>query len=212
MKRTLFLLAWLFSVCLPAQEIMTVAESSDYAKTSLYDDVMNFLHQVQKKSDLIKILPLATSSEGRLIPLVVLSKEKISRPADLQMVGKPAVLVMANIHAGEIEGKEASLMLIRDIALGKLAGLLDTQVLLFVPIFNADGNDKLGHNRHDLGPELAGVRFNGQNLDRSLRPGDAFQFLGSGAGRGHAYYQRFLSSGTGNLFDLAQSQQLRKTA
>ena len=165
MKRMLVLLVWLLSVCLPAGDIMTVAESSNYIKTSLYDDVMNFLYQVQKRSDLVKILPLATSSEGRLIPLVVLSREKVSRPADLQMVGKPAVLIMANIHAGEVEGKEASLMLIRDIALGKLSGLLDSQVLLFIPIFNADGNDKLGHNRRDLGPELAGVRPNGQNLD-----------------------------------------------
>ncbi len=126
---------------------------------------MDFLYQVQKGSDLVKILPLTTSSEGRLVPLVVLSREKVSRPVDLRMVGKPAVLIMANIHAGEVEGKEASLMLIRDIALGKLPGILDTQVLLFIPIFNADGNEKLGHNRRDLGPELAGVRYNGQNLD-----------------------------------------------
>ena len=166
MKRMISILAiCLMSCLLPAQEILTVAESSGYTKTSLYDDVMNFLYQVQKKSDLVKILPLTTSSEGRMVPLVVLSKDRISRPGDLATYGKPAVLVMANIHAGEIEGKEASLMLIRDIALGRFAGLLDTQALLFVPIFNADGNDKLGHNRRDLGPELAGVRFNGQNLD-----------------------------------------------
>jgi hypothetical protein len=161
----LLLSVLLFSCLLPAQDILTVAESSNYLKTSLYEDVMSFLYQVQKRSDLIKILPLTTSSEGRLIPLVVLSKEKVSRPSDLQMVGKPAVLIMANIHAGEVEGKEASLMLIREIALGRLSGLLDSQVLLFIPIFNADGNDKLGHNRRDLGPDLAGVRFNGQNLD-----------------------------------------------
>jgi hypothetical protein len=166
MKRAIILImVLLFSCLLPAEEILTVAESSNYTKTSLYDDVMNFLYQVQKRSDLLKILPLTTSSEGRLIPLVVLSREKVGRPVDLGMVGKPAVLVMANIHAGEVEGKEASLMLIRDIALGKLSGLLDSQVLLFIPVFNADGNDKLGHNRHDLGPELAGVRYNGQNLD-----------------------------------------------
>jgi hypothetical protein len=166
MKRMIFILAiCLLSSLLPAQEILTVAESSEYAKTSLYSDVMNFLYQVQKRSDLVKILPLTISSEGRMVPLVVLSKDRICRPGDLATYGKPAVLVMANIHAGEVEGKEASLMLIRDIALGCFAGLLDTQVLLFVPIFNADGNDKLGHNRHDLGPELAGVRFNGQNLD-----------------------------------------------
>ena len=166
MKRAITLIiVILFAFLLPAQEILTVAESSDYAKTSLYDEVMSFLYRVQKQSDLVKILPLTTSSEGRLIPLVVLSKEGVSRPVDLQTAGKPAVLIMANIHAGEVEGKEASLMLIRDIALGRLHGLLDSQVLLFIPIFNADGNDKLGHNSHDLGPELAGVRFNGQNLD-----------------------------------------------
>ncbi len=166
MKRTILLIiVFLFSFLLPAEEILTVAESSDYTKTSLYDDVMSFLYRVQKRSDQVKILTLAISSEGRLVPLVVLSKDKISRPSDLAAYGKPAVLVMANIHAGEIEGKEASLMLIRDIAFGKFAGLLDTQALLFIPIFNADGNDKLGRNRRDLGPELAGVRFNGQNLD-----------------------------------------------
>lgn len=166
MKRTISLLAiCLLSLLLPADGILTVAESSDYAKTSLYDDVMKFLYQVQKTSDQVKILPLAFSSEGRMIPLVVVSREKVSRPGDLALVGKPAVLVMANIHAGEVEGKEASLMLIRDIAFGKFTGLLDSQVLLFIPIFNADGNEKLGRNRRDLGPELAGVRYNGQNLD-----------------------------------------------
>jgi len=166
MKRaTILLSALLFFNLLTAQDILTVAESSNYTKTSLYEDVMSFLYQVQKRSDLVKILTLTTSSEGRRVPLVVLSKEKVSRPSDLRTAGKPAVLIMANIHAGEVEGKEASLMLIRDIALGKFPGLLDGQVLLFIPIFNADGNDKLGHNRRDLGPELAGVRFNGQNLD-----------------------------------------------
>jgi len=166
MKRAIFLILILwFASLLTAQDILTVAESSNYMKTSMYDDVMNFLYQVQKQSDLVKILPLTTSSEGRLIPLVVLSKERASRPVDLRTAGKAAVLIMANIHAGEIEGKEASLMLIRDIALGKLSSLLDHQVLLFIPVFNADGNDKLGHNRRDVGPELAGVRFNGQNLD-----------------------------------------------
>jgi hypothetical protein len=161
----LFAAISLLAFILPAQEIQTKAESSDYRETSLYSEVMQFLYQVQTRSELVKILPLATSSEGRMIPLVVLSKDKVSRPGDLRSSGKPAVLVMANIHAGEVEGKEASLMLIRDIALGRLQGLLETQTLLFLPIFNADGNEKLGRNRRDLGPELAGVRANGQNLD-----------------------------------------------
>lgn len=166
MKRSLFFLALCLPLALAAQgDMLTVAERTDYAKTSLYADVIDFLHQVQRASDQVKILPLATSTEGRMIPLVVLSKDKVSRPGDLRSSGKPAVLVMANIHAGEVEGKEASLMLIRDIALGRLNGLLEAQTLLFLPIFNADGNERLGRNRRDLGPELAGVRANGQNLD-----------------------------------------------
>jgi hypothetical protein len=72
---------------------------------------------------------------------------------------------MANIHAGEVEGKEACQMLIRDVALGDLGTLLDSQVILVIPIFNADGNEKLGKNRRDKGPELAGERANGQGLD-----------------------------------------------
>jgi hypothetical protein len=166
MKRaTIFLSAVLLFCSLPAQDILTVAESSQYTKTSLYQDVMDFLFQVQKKSPGVKILTLTTSSEGRLVPLVVLSRENVRCPSDLRTVNMPAVLIMANIHAGEVEGKEASLMLIRDIAAGKFPALLDGQVLLFIPIFNADGNDKLGRNRRDLGPELAGVRHNGQYLD-----------------------------------------------
>ncbi len=158
-----------------------------------------------------------------MVPLVVLSKDKVGRPGDLALYGKPAVLVMANIHAGEVEGKEASLMLIRDIALGRFPGLLDTQVLLFIPIFNADGNDKLGHNRRDLGPELAGVRFNGQNLDLNrdylklespggAGPGRPVQRLGPGADRGHAHHQRLLPPRAGDLFDPAQPQQRQGAA
>ncbi len=148
-----------------AAEPVTVVETTDYARTSLYPDVIAFLDQVAKSSERVEITPLAVSTEGRMIPLVVLSQERVRTPAELRATGKPAVLVMANIHAGEIEGKEACLMLIREVASGRLASLLEHQVILVIPIFNADGNDKLGHNRHDKGPELAGIRSNGQGLD-----------------------------------------------
>jgi hypothetical protein len=100
-----------------------------------------------------------------MVPLVILSQERVRTPSELRAIGKPAVLIMANIHAGEVEGKEACQMLIREVANGRLAGLLDHQVILVIPIFNADGNDKLGKNRQDNGPEVAGVRYNGQSLD-----------------------------------------------
>lgn len=143
----------------------TVAEESNFMKTSLYADVMDFIYDAEAKSPAVKVVPLATSTENRLIPLVVVSKEGITTPRHMSLFNKQSVLILANIHAGEIEGKEACLMLLRDVVNKKLDHILDKHVLLVVPIFNADGNDKLGKNRGDDGPELAGIRANGQSLD-----------------------------------------------
>jgi hypothetical protein len=148
-----------------AVEPRTVVEATGFARTSLYEEVVALVQQVAASSDLVAVTQLATTAEGRAVPLVILSRERVRTPAELRATGKPAVLVMANIHAGEVEGKEACQMLIREVASGRLARLLDHQVVLVIPIFNADGNDKLGANRHDKGPEVAGVRHNGQSLD-----------------------------------------------
>ncbi len=151
---------------LHSSEPLTVAEKTDYTRTSLYVDVMDFIYEVQRSSDFVRIVSLCTSTEGRTVPMVILSSEGTGSTYELSATGKPVVLIQANIHAGEIEGKEACLMLIRDIACGKLAALLENQVILVVPNLNADGNEKLAEgNRRDNGPKLAGRRANGQNLD-----------------------------------------------
>jgi hypothetical protein len=79
------------------------------------------------------------------------------------------VYVQANIHAGEVEGKEAAQMLLRDLTLGPLAPLLDSLVLLVVPIYNVDGNEALApgdtNRPGQNGPALVGRRANGQGLD-----------------------------------------------
>jgi hypothetical protein len=153
------------SVELFPADLITAAERSNFEKTSAYNDVMAFLFEAQEKSEKMKVLRLTTSTEGRMIPLAVLSNEGVKNSLELKLTGKPAVLVMANIHAGEVEGKESTQMLIREIITDKLPGILDNQVILVIPIFNVDGNEKFGDNRRDNGPELAGVRFNGQHLD-----------------------------------------------
>ena len=143
----------------------TAAERSNYEQTSTYDEVMDFLFEAQKRSDKINIIRFATTTEGRMIPLAIISNEGIKSPNELKLTAKPAVLIMANIHAGEVEGKEAIQMLIREIVAGQCGDIPDNQVILALPIFNADGNDKFGKNRHDNGPAQAGVRFNGQQFD-----------------------------------------------
>ncbi len=161
----ILLIIYFISLGLFPSDLITEAERSNFQKTSDYNDVMAFLFEAQKQSNRIRVIRLTTSYEGRMIPLAVISNEGIKSPRELRLIDKPAVLIMANIHAGEVEGKEAALMLLRDIVFQKTEKILDHQVILVIPIFNADGNEKFGHNRRDNGPELAGVRYNGQHLD-----------------------------------------------
>jgi|WetSurMetagenome_2_1015567.scaffolds.fasta_scaffold117199_2 hypothetical protein len=146
----------------------TVAESTDYDATSRYADVMAFIRQLQRLSPLVRVETLCASAEGRDVPLLVVGKPVPASPNALHSDPRIVVYIQANIHAGEVEGKEASLMLVRDIVLDPGAPYLDKIVLVVAPIFNADGNERISpENRSDQpGPKQGvGVRHNGQNLD-----------------------------------------------
>jgi len=147
---------------------LTVAESSDYAATSRYADVMAFVRELQRLSPLVRVETLCESPEGRAVPLLVIGRPVPASPYGLKADKRMVVYIQANIHAGEVEGKEASLMLARDVVLGPAGVCLDNLVLLIAPIFNADGNERISpENRtHQPGPaQGVGVRPNGQNLD-----------------------------------------------
>ena len=146
----------------------TVAESSDFTATSRYADVMKFIEELQQMSSLLRVETLCVSTEGRKIPLLVIGKPVPSSPLALQRDKRAVIYIQANIHAGEIEGKEATLMLARNILLQEKPPYLDNLVILIAPIFNADGNEKISPNnrRRQAGPEKGvGIRYNGQNLD-----------------------------------------------
>jgi hypothetical protein len=151
----------------PTASLKTTAESTAYAATSTYADVMSFVRELQKLSPLIHVEWICTSAEGKPVPLLVIGKPAPLEPLALRSDKKIVVYIQANIHAGEVEGKEASLMLARDILLDPKLPYLDKVVLLIAPIFNADGNDKMSpdNRRGQKGPEKAGVRHNGMNLD-----------------------------------------------
>ncbi|HSI72268.1 MAG TPA: M14 family metallopeptidase, partial [Fimbriimonas sp.] len=89
--------------------------------------------------------------------------------AEARRLGKPIVFIQANIHAGEVEGKEAILAVLRRHSQAGPSGLLGKIVLLVAPIYNADGNEKFApveQNRPSQnGPNTVGVRANGQGLD-----------------------------------------------
>ena len=160
----------LLNIATSAQDnsLKSRAELTNYQDTSRYDDVLRFFGELQKQSPLVRVQSFGTSVEGRALPLVTLSDPPISDPRDARASGKPIVFVFANIHAGEVEGKEAMQHLARRTVLGDMRPLLDKLIILIAPIYNADGNEKINvMNRTAQNGPLGGVgvRENSKGLD-----------------------------------------------
>lgn len=149
-----------------SDDLITTAEKSNFVKTSSHADVMNFIRAIQAKSSQIKVSSIGKSTLGKDIPLVILSKNGIGTPEEAK--GKFVTYIQANIHGGEVEGKEAMMMMMRDILLGNNGFLLDNQVILITPVYNTDGNDKMAKGTRpsqEDSPLEPGERENGQGLD-----------------------------------------------
>src|SRR6185369_8083096 len=147
--------------------ISTVAETSNYLSTLYYDDVMSFIAVIQQLDPGILVETFARTNEGRALPLVIVGPPGVIDPASARATGLPVVFVMANIHAGEVEGKEAAQMFLRDLATSHRK-LRDDLVFLVAPIYNADGNERMSpdHRPTQLGPLNGyGTRENAQGLD-----------------------------------------------
>lgn len=153
----------------PASYPRTRAERTNYLETSRYADVRQFLDSLTKLRAPIVVGSIGKTNEGRDIPYVIASRPLVSTPEQAKALGRPIVYVQANIHAGEIEGKEALLALVRDLTFSAAPNALDSIVLIAVPIYNADGNERFAsqsvNRREQNGPEMVGTRANAQNLD-----------------------------------------------
>ncbi len=142
--------------------LLTRAEATRYEETSRHADVMAFLAGLQAKGDRrLHVSSFGVSPQGRELPLLVLSAHGATTPEGARKLGLPVVLIISGIHAGEVEGKEGCLMLVRDLLDGK-PGLDADQILadltlVVVPLFNPDGNDAIDPgNRHLYLPKLTG--------------------------------------------------------
>lgn len=147
---------------------LTVAEKSDFKATSKHADVVAFCELLAKDSPVVRLGELGTSHEGRKLPLLILADPPVATAAEAAKSNKLVVFAMGNIHAGEVDGKEALLMLARDLATAKDRSLFQHVVLVVCPIFNADGNDKIEktNRTHQSGPaDGVGVRANAQGFD-----------------------------------------------
>jgi len=152
-------------VAKPDDPWITPAEKTGLTDTPNYEETIAYLQNLAAASPLISVHEFGRTSLGRPLYVVVAAKERASEAARTN--GRPTLLVQGGIHAGEIDGKDAGLMLLRDIALRGKASLLDTANLLFVPVFNVDGHERSSpHNRpNQRGPVHQGWRTTAQNLN-----------------------------------------------
>src|SRR5688572_3578843 len=149
-------------------DMRTRAEITNYVETSTYADVTRVIDGLVSTSPLVHTESFGKTEEGRDLPLMVISDPKVETPAAARKLGRPLVFVQANIHAGEVEGKEAVLMLARRLVSGDLRQLTRQLVILIAPDYNADGNEKVNvMNRTAQNGPVAGVgtRENSKGLD-----------------------------------------------
>ena len=149
-------------------ELQTCAELSYFDETTRYVEVMSFLRAAVLISDRLHLTEFGYTTEGRRLPLLVYGDLWDATAEEVVQAGKTRVFIQANIHAGEVCGKEALLMLIRELASGEHSAWADSLVLLMAPIYNADGNERISlYNRPRQHGPVGGMgqRSNAQGFD-----------------------------------------------
>ena len=158
-------------------EWLTHAEKTDYRETPRYAETIEYSKRLDQASPLIKFQSFGKSGEGRELPLLIATEGGTFTPEAARQAGKAVILIQACIHAGEPDGKDAGLALLRDIAITKTQpGLLKNLVVLFIPIYNTDGHERVSpYNRiNQDGPAEMGWRTTStyQNLNRDYMKAD----------------------------------------
>ncbi len=152
-----------------AADLSTIAERSAWQRTGRYDEVVKLCADFQKAyPKAVKCIAFGRTPEGRTMHALVVSRKGAFTPQAAKRHGLPVVLVQGGIHAGEIDGKDAGFLALREVLENRAApGALDKQVLLFVPVFNVDGHERFKQwNRpNQNGPLEMGWRTTAQNFN-----------------------------------------------
>jgi len=181
MLRSAFLLALLAAtpVLHAAPDLVTVSERSGFTATGRYDEVVTLCSAFQQAyPKQVKCFQFGTTPEGRPMLALAVNAKGVFTPEAARKQGLPVTLIQGGIHAGEIDGKDAGFLALREMLEHKIApGVLDKQVLLFVPVFNVDGHERFAKwNRpNQRGPVEMGWRTTAQNfnLNRDYVKADA---------------------------------------
>ncbi|MFC2101586.1 M14 family metallopeptidase [Bacteroidota bacterium] len=187
MNRSIVILALLFSSFFLSaqQEWLTYYELSGGMRTPRYTETIDYCRKLAEASPMVHYTSFGISPQGRELPLIIVDIDGLNDPEEIKQAGRLILLVQACIHPGESEGKDAGLMLVRDLMRVEAGGsrdgevseiqhpassiqyLLDHVSVLFIPIFNVDGHERFGpYNRiNQNGPEEMGWRVTATNLN-----------------------------------------------
>jgi len=163
----LLILLPLTGYCQP-EDWTTYYERSGCLKTPRYKETVDYLNRLDAFSTQVACTSFGTSPQGRDLLLVIADKNGNRTPEAVRSSGNAVCLIQACIHPGEPEGKDAGMMLLRDLVCSQeLSRLLDHVTVLFMPIFNVDGHERFGpYNRiNQNGPEEMGWRVTAQNIN-----------------------------------------------
>jgi hypothetical protein len=143
------------------EALKTEAEKSDWKRTGRYSEVERLCAEFPKHfPKQVVCQRFGTTPEGRPMLSLVAGDAKKSE--------RPVILFQGGIHAGEIDGKDAGFLFLREVLEGKrLPGVLRKATLVFVPVFNVDGHERFGKNNrpNQVGPEEMGWRTTSQNYN-----------------------------------------------
>ncbi len=148
--------------------LLTRAERTDFRETSRYDEMVHFMSEVVRERPDMHLTTMGYTFEGRPIPMVVVGRVSDASPEAVRASGKTRVYLQGGIHAGEVAGKEALLILLRELSRGRHSHWADSLVLLVAPLYNADGNERVSvlNRPRQHGPVGGmGQRANAQDLD-----------------------------------------------
>jgi len=149
--------------------LSTESERSGFTRTGRYAEVISLCTAfAQRYPKAVRCIDFGTTPEGRPMKALVVSTSGALTAAQARQRGLPVVLVQGGIHAGEIDGKDAGFLLLRQMLEGTAGqGVLDTLVWVFVPVFNVDGHERFGawNRPNQRGPEAMGWRTTAANYN-----------------------------------------------
>ena len=151
-----------------SKDWLTHFEKSNQLESPDYENTLKYFQKFADNTPYVKIKTIGITPQGRELKIIIVSKDKAFTPEQAKKTGKAIMLIQNGIHPGEIEGKEACMLLLREILITKeKEDLLDNTILLIIPVLNVDGHERASpFNRpNQNGPKKMGWRTNALNLN-----------------------------------------------